>query len=272
MNCGKFILLISTVFFFSAAVYGSFEAKGHGVVFVGAGSCGAASSNTDFAVFLNPAKIYYNSQPQINLFYRNFYGIKNLDQISLGSCFKLFKIPFGAGISRYGNKLYSETELRLGSACQLFDFITLGLSVNWYALEIKNYGGAQSWGFDLAGLYKINSRFAAGFVVSNLNEPEIGAAKDKIPLNFTLAFSYQPLAEIEINMDLVKDNKFDFDYRFGIHYHIFQWVTIMTGYRELVNSFAAGFNLKKNKISLAYSIEYHPDLGSSNSLGFGYEI
>ena len=139
-----------------------------GCSFLGNGSSGVASRNRAFSIFINPAKIADLNQADIEIYYRNYFGLKDLNQISLANHFRIGNVPFGLGITRYGNKLYNETEIRAGSAIRLSNDIFFGISINAYHLKIENYGNAVSWGFDLAGIYKLTNFLSTGFVLSNL--------------------------------------------------------------------------------------------------------
>ncbi|MBN1406903.1 MAG: hypothetical protein JW956_03900 [Calditrichaceae bacterium] len=263
------ILLITGLFFYSESI-ASFEHKDQGSENVASGSCGIASCNNAFAIFINPAKIGLSGNPAVNLFYRNYYGLKDINQMSLASHFSIFKMPLGLGISTFGNKLYRETELRAGVGVELIQQIRLGVSLNLYHLDIKNYGSAIGWGFDLAALKAINDEITMAFVVSNLNEPKIGAVKERIPAYFGFGLAYRPLSIIELNLDIIKDDQFDFDYRFGVQYNVNQWFSVICGFRDLVNSVSAGLKITNNNYNLNYGFQYHPQLGGSNSMSIGY--
>jgi hypothetical protein len=263
-------LIVLLLFLFSTSCFASFEFKGYGSTYTAGGSAGIASFQNEFGIFLNPAKLTRATGLQVNLFYRNYYGISDLNQITLGSQFLINKLPFGFGISRYGSKIYSETEIRLGTGINIFEAIHFGISLNTYHLEIQNYGSTIGVGFDISALYSITPNLTSAFVISNANEPKLGKISERIPAYFALGVSYKIFADTEICFDVVKDAEFDFDYRFGINYSFKNWLTLILGYRDQVNSFSTGFNLGKNQLTLGYAFVYHPLLGGSNSISMGY--
>lgn len=263
-----FLLLMCLVFCSESPA--SFEHRDQGCEYLSAGSSGIALRNTSFAVFNNPAKILLLENANINLFYRNYYGLKEINQISLANHFHLYSLPMGLGITTYGNKLYRETELRTAMAFKLIQQIQIGVSFNLYYLDIKNYGTAMSWGFDLALMKDISDYVSMAFVVSNLNEPKIGSSAERIPTHFTFGLAYQPLQNTALCFDIVKDDQFDFDYRFGVQYNLNSWLSFMCGFRDMVNSFSAGLKISNDNYILNYAFQYHPDLGGSNSMSVGY--
>jgi hypothetical protein len=264
----KFVLML--FFIFCSESIASFEHKDQGSEYIAAGSCGIASFNDAFAIFNNPAKIGMSDNAVINLFYRNFYGLKEINQISLASHFHIFSLPLGLGISTFGNKLYKETELRTGITIEIIQQIRIGVSLNLYHLNIKNYGSSMCWGFDLAMIKNISEEIIMAFVVSNLNEPKINRVAERIPTHFSFGLAYHPVTDTELNFDIVKDDKFDFDYRFGIQYNMSSWLSLLCGFRDLVNSISTGLKISKDNYNLNYAFQYHPQLGGSNSMSIGY--
>jgi len=262
-------LLIGSILFCSRSI-ASFEHKDQGSGQTASGSCGVASRDDAFAVFINPAKIGLSGDAGINLFYCNYFGIKEINQISLANHFRVYNWPLGLGISAFGNKLYRETELRAGLALEVIKHIRLGVSLNLYHLAIESYGSAISWGFDLALMKKINDEITMAIVVSNLNEPKISVADERIPAHFGIGLSYFPVTDMALNFDIIKDDHFDFDYRFGIQYKANQWLSLLCGFRDLVNSFSAGLKISNKNYNLNYAFQYHPRLGGSNSMSIGY--
>lgn len=219
---------------------------------------------------MNPAKIADVKNPEFNLFYRNYYGIKGLDQIGFDTQFNIAGWPLAFGFSRYGDALYAENELRLGSALELIDGLSLGLSINSYFVFIKNYGNSNSAGFSLALLYSVTENLKAAFVVDNLNEPEIGQAKEKIPAHMALGMAFQAAQNMEFFLDIVKEESHDFDVHVGLAYYFNDQLSIRAGFRNYVGTFNSGLFFNMNKFTLGYAFEYHMQLGLSNSLSFGY--
>ncbi|RLD11045.1 hypothetical protein DRI50_10410 [candidate division KSB1 bacterium] len=260
-----FFLLLMTHSLFAA-----FEPKGIGTAYLAAGSAGRAGTNRAFTVFLNPAKLVWNTDTGVRLFYKNYYGIENLNQMSLEARFPVWGQPFAIGINRYGISSYIESELRAGSAFRLFDALDLGFSANMYGVFLKNYGHSYAFGFTLAAVYKIFEHTQAAFTVENLNEPELGQAKEKIPLSAALGFSYFPVRNVEVLIDLVKEEDYDFDFRSGIAFKPLSWTTVRFGFKTIVKSYSAGFSINYGQFDLGYAFEYHTALGGSNSLSVGY--
>ncbi len=264
-----FIALIFLLFL-CASVRAAFEPKGYGTTFIASGYSGIASDNAAFALFINPAKLALIPSPGIDLFYRNFYQLADLSQITFSSVIPVWGAPLGFGISRFGNKLYAETDLRVAAAWRIWQPFILAASANIYHLQIKRYGSAVSFGFCLAFNYKVNADFSTAFLISNLNEPRIGAARERLPVYASLGFCYRFFDQLSANLDIVQEEGRPFDYRFGIRYRVQPWFRVMGGFRDIVNSFTTGFDVNYASLRVGYALEYHPILGVSHSISTSY--
>lgn len=257
------------VLIFNTTVVAAFERKAGGSLSMGAGCSGLASADSTFCVTTNPAKSALLHSARVDFLFRNYYQIGGLHQIIADGVFKIYDFPLGIGLSRYGNKLYSETEIRLAFARKITASFYLGASINSYWLSVEKYGQASCFGLTLAGLYHLLPGVSAAFLLENLNEPEIGRAKEKLPLNMTWGLSYTPFNALELNLDLVKDNRFDFEWRLGLRYKVNRWLGLSAGFREQVNTFSAGFFIARRGLIFSYALEYHQTLGNTHSVGFG---
>ncbi len=262
------LIILMTLFCLDARA--AFEHKGQGSTYLAGGGCGVASLDNQFLVFINPAKSAFKSSAGIDLFYRNFYGIKELNQMSLAASFKLINIPLAFGVNRYGNPLYAENEIQLASAYRFFGDLALGAGITWYMLSVKNYGNAATLGVNLSGLYQLNENIRIGFIAGNINEPKIGQVKESLPMRYAAAIAYRPLPAVELNFDIIKDADFDFEYRFGFHYQLYDWLSLISGFRESLDHFSLGFGLRRYRFNVIYSFEYHPELTYNNSISVGY--
>lgn len=255
--------------FLSSNLLASFEQKATGVSHIGLSLAGIASLSGDFQSFINPSLIGTDGK-SISLFYKNHFGIKDLNQISLHGQFSIQSWPVGLGVSRFGNKLYSETQLTLASSYAIDEDVIVGASSSIYFLEIKNYSNDWTFGFSLAILYTINSSINIAAVINNLNEPEIGSAKEALPVSGTIGIMYSPLRDIELLFDVYKEDLFDFEYRVGARINVINSINILFGFREEINSFSTGLEYITDGYSIKYGVDIHPVLNVSHALGFSY--
>jgi len=264
----KIFLLLITILF--SAANASFEKQGVGASNIGLSLSGIASRNTDFSTFTNPALV--DGTPVVDLFYRNHFGLKELNQIALNSEFTLLQQALGLGIMRYGNKLYSETEISLATSIHLDPAFYLGLSIDGYFLQIENYGNAFSIGIGISMFYQLNKQIRIAGIINNINEPEMSSSNEKIPVSGILGLSYSPIPDLEILMDSYKEESHDFAYRVGTRIKVLSGINLLAGFKNNINSFSVGLEFNQNSYAIKYSVDIHPVLNASHAIGFRYVI
>jgi len=263
--------LILLIFFILCSVSeAAFENQAFGVQFAARGSGGFGSPDRSFALFRNPAVAAFHKGGQIELFYQNFYGLKEINMVAMDAGMNLGSFPAGIAVKRFGNNLYAETEAHLVFSMRIMDSLAVGLSINGCFLQIERYGHSAAIGFDLAGFYGIAPGLSLGFLLHNITEPNIGESKERIPGVFCLGISYMPVPSLELNVDAVKESAFAFDYRIGLGYRISKWLQVSGGLKDKTNQFSAGLRINSGLFSFGYALEYHAILGSSNMIGVGY--
>ncbi len=265
-----FRILFLVLILFTSILQASFEPKGLGIPYLAAGGTSRASELKPFAVFINPASLNQIQGRSVHLFYKNYYELENLNLMALEARFRPFGLPLGIGVSRYGDAAYQEADLRVGTALRLVDVIDLGISLNLYSVYLKNYGHSATAGVSIAANWAIFKTFSAAMVINNLNEPKLGAAKDRIPLQMAVGLSWKIIPDLEILFDLVKEEDFDFDFRTGVNYKLDSWFILHAGFRTLTPIYSTGFTAVVGAFQLGYAFEYHVELSGSHSIGAGY--
>ncbi len=252
--------------------FAAFEDRGFSSHYLARGSTGIAAHDSTFAIFLNPSVLGDSPYRKVDLFYRNFYGLPDLNQIALSVSFPDLIIPIGIGLSQYGGKLYSEMLLRLGTGFLLFPKMHLGLHANGYFLSVQNYGNSQSFGLGISGFYQWNKNLSTGFMIDNVNAPTIGQAREALPITMIVGASYTFTDDLQFHMDIFKEDRSAFDYRLGVEYILSSWLQFSAGFQTEVPIFSTGFALFIAHFDIAYSFQYHGELGVSHSMSVGYEF
>ena len=174
----------------------------------------------------------------MGLSYRNFYGLHELAQINMVTNFRMNKIPMSLGINRFGNKFYQEYQFHSGISCRFSDEAALGIGVQYYQLQITNYGSQGSWGINMGISYCLLNNFTVGMLVTNINQPVIGKCQEKLPQSLSLGFCYVPLQSLKIGFAFYRDIKFDQSYRIGISYDIYKSISLGLGIDDQTNTFS----------------------------------
>ena len=173
-------------------------------------------------------------------------------------------------MSRFGNKLYSETQVTFASSLIVDENIHLGFSSSLYFLEIKNYNSNWTYGFAFSLLYHINDKINIAAIINNFNEPEIGLVQEALPVSGTIGIMFSAHENVELLFDVYKEDLYDFEYRTGTRINVVNEINIVIGFQNQINSFSTGFEYMTKKYSIKYGVDIHPVLNASHALGLSY--
>ena len=73
-------------------------------------------------------------------------------------------------------------------------------------------------------------------------------------------------------MDVFKEEFFDFDYCVGARIILFPDINLLAGVQNSINSFSLGLELNQNSYAIKYSVDIHPVLNTSHSIGIRYVL
>ncbi len=147
------ILGISLIFW-PFRSFAAFEPGKAPCLFLARGSSGVACPELENGFVVNPA-LLANVPMRVSLFYRNYFGIKTLNEMALAMNFTTPVAPLGLFVSQFGTSNYREQEIRLSSAWHFSQTLVIGGSVNLYFLHIKNYGNQFTVGSTVSLFYRL---------------------------------------------------------------------------------------------------------------------
>ncbi len=251
------------------SVCGSFEPGRLPPAYLALGSSGVASERARF-FSNNPALVALVEQNELSLQYRNFYNIAQLNEFGLSFLGQVKHWPFGLFVRQFGDQNYREQQLAVVLGRTFFKTLALGVAIQSYFLQIKNYGNYQAFGLTLGMQLRLFKWLNLASVVGNINQPKLGPYRGDIPVWFVNGLYLKLLPALHVTFDLFKDERFDFDYRTGVRVKLSRPFTLLFGFRQQVHSFSAGFIFKRKVVSVCYALEYHLNLGVSNAISVGY--
>ena len=262
-----FIFILSPIF-----VYPAFEKNEAGAEAHALGNACVALFGSPYALYYNPANIKRIKSIQFAFSYQNFYGLPEISKINFLSNFQIRKTPISIGIDRYGNNLYQELHLAIGSSFKLIENVYVGTCLQYYSLQIKRYGQQSTWGLNLGFQYSLFNSMDAGIQVTNINQPHLGINKEELPQCFSLGFCYKPLSSLKILVEFFRDVYFEQDYQAGIAYNLSKQIVIRVGTIDKCNTYNLGFGFNLKNITFDYALLNHQVLGISHSVSLIFDI
>ncbi len=266
-----FLLCVSLLFVYPVVSFASFGYRPPGPESLALSYSGAAGPVGVLSAFNNPALLPSMSAGMATS-YRNYYGIRNLADVAIGAVFKFKGWPLALSAEQRGFNLYSETTLTIASAYRINKTVSVGVSIPVYALKIKNYGQASTVGITAAIHYKVFDNLQIAAIGGNLNMPTLGRANESVPVYGTLALAYSPTGNMDVYLDIYKEDIMPFEYRLGARFQISPVLHLLAGFREGINSYSAGMDVKVFSYHIQYGMEFHPRLNISHTFGLSYDF
>jgi hypothetical protein len=249
-----------------------FEKPESGAVSAGLGNATVGIPNSSTAIFDNPAALDTNDKYSVHFSGRNFFGFSNIYQFDLIINCQLLSIPFAFAINHFGTRHYQELIFATASSMQLGDHVYVGLGINVYFLSIQNYGTDNSYGIDLAMLYKISNQIFCGAMITNINKPKIGRTRETLPQSFGWGISYFPQSNVTIAAQVFRDIRYEPDFRLGVSYQFEYPIIIRIGIQDTVNLYCFGFGIHWSFMVFNYALQIHNILGESHIISLSLQL
>jgi len=252
-----FIVLILT-----KVSYSQFEFRDIGARAVGLNGAYTSLSDNSLAIFYNPSGLGQVNYREFSVFYSPApFGFTELSTSALtyAEPFKFGTI--GLGIKNYGYELYREINVTLAYGGKFKKRIFYGLNLNYYNLNIKNYGSASSFGLD-AGLMAYLTKFLSwGFFGKNITGSTIGISKEKIVQVYRSGFTVNPGYDISLILEAEKDVRYPLSIRAGMEYNLLDYVDLRAGVGSEPATFTGGIGFNYNIFQIDYALYHSQDLG-----------
>lgn len=263
LNNRLFLSFVSFLLFFSIKCAKSqFENIDLGARAVGLNGAFTSLSDNSLSIFYNPAGLGQVRYRDLSVFYNPApFGLTELSTAAVTYAEPLNCGTIGAGIRTYGFDLYKETCILLSYGNGFRNRIFYGINLNFYHLNIQNYGSATSAGIDIGAMAYINKYLRWGFFGKNVTGSTIGDAKEKIAQVYRTGLNYKPLDEAGIMLEIEKDVKYPVSVRGGFEYSLMDYVDLRAGVGSEPTSFTGGIGFNYKIFQLDYALYKSQDLG-----------
>lgn len=263
-----FILLIQGAIF-TVGLYAGFERTAQPTALFARAFSGVAFSS-ESNVRLNPAALSSVSSFRSTVFYSpSPFQLPQLTNYGLLATDDFGVVKGAVSFSTIGFSLYRETFGSFSTAYVGISNFSFGITVSLYHLSIENYGSALSAGIDIGSIYSLSEDLNVGFSFNNLNNATYGE-DDDIPQVLLAGISYRIIEDAIVNIDLVKDIRYEPTYRAGIEFKPHEIVVIRSGYQGEPSRLFGGVGFTLSPFTIDYGVATHDDLGLTHSIGISF--
>jgi len=222
--------------------------------------------------FGNPASIANSLDIQTNLFIDQRFGINELKSISASCLIPSKSGNFAASFNRFGYEVYNENIIQLSYGRKILSNLTIGGAIQYYSLNIQEYGNKSVLGFQLGLNSNLSKTTSLYFSIQNPHRPEINT-EDKLPGFLAIGLQYKPSDLVTLHGELFKELDYKEDFRFGIEYRPIPSLYIRLGGHTYPAQVGFGFGVVAYKsLIIEASSLYHSVLGFSPGIGLSYGI
>ncbi|MBI2428017.1 MAG: hypothetical protein HYV29_04355 [Ignavibacteriales bacterium] len=265
----KLFILLIQVAIFSVRTNAGFERIAQPTALFARAFSGVAFSS-ESNVWLNPAALSNVSSFRSAVFYSpSPFQLPQLTNYGLLAADNFGVVKGGVSFSSFGFSLYKETFGSLSVAYTGMTNFSFGITVSLYHLSIESYGSALKLGIDIGSIYSLTEELNIGFALNNLN----GATyeeDDDIPQIILAGLSYRIIEEAVVNVDLVKDIRYEPTYRAGIEFEPHDIVVVRSGFQGKPSRLFAGIGFTVTRFTIDYGVATHDDLGLTHSIGISF--
>jgi competence ComEA-like helix-hairpin-helix protein len=238
----------------------SFEDLGIGARQQGMGEAVVGFVNSSDAIFWNPAGLAGTDGFEASTYFSRPFGLKELAHNTLSLTAPVGKFNTGIGIQSFGYSAYRENSFAVAIAGNYQQKLSVGITLKYLSLSIKNYGSDATVGLDAGLLVNYSPRLAFGFMTKNFNRPRIGSQHQYLPQIFVTGVLLRPYANLNLTFDIYKDIRFPFDPRAGIEYRLFNKFFLRAGTAWEPARYSLGFGLNGPHFQIDYAFYSHPTL------------
>ena len=263
-------------------------------------------SNDANAVYFNPAGLVQVKTNQAAVTYMSY-----LDGVDCGSAVYVYSLNDEVTLAAFTKGLTAKEErtladefgqyggtdgtfgisnfvFGLSAAKYLANNLDVGISLK-FLQESLDDNTAAAMAFDFGIMHQTtNENLKLGIAVRNvgmqLSYYTDNEYKENLPTTASAGFSYHPIKQLFITLDIYKPMNMDYSGRLGFEYFVHPILALRAGYKSNARDWAAGgdndafsgistglgFNLQKYKLSLDYAVVSYGDLGFANLFTINY--
>lgn len=200
------------------------------------------------------------------------YGLKELSTLDFASAWVSRYGTWGAGVSRFGGKLFNQQAIGIAFANKL-GIVSIGGNLQWFQTQIEGFGSGNGLVFSLGGIAELSPQFKMGASISNLNRGKVSRDTDqRIPTGISMGVNYTPIESLSLQLEIEKDIELSPVVKAGLEYGIKELIFLRTGVNTKPNRIFFGLGLKPGKFSFDYAHGQNSALGSTHHVSFALEL
>ncbi|MCB0662881.1 MAG: hypothetical protein KDC24_09085 [Saprospiraceae bacterium] len=206
-----------------------------------------------------------------NAFLSQRYLSKDLNIIGVSFALPTNSGAFSASFRHLGFDLWREQMVALGYARKIGNKLYLGGQIDYYNLDLKEYGQQSNFTFELGLQMEISSSVLIGVHTVNPIRASL-TEEDVLPAYLALGLAYQLNESLNLMGEIQQDLNGSTDIKMGLAYRLVEALEAQIGYQSRASQFSFGLEYRSPfKLNLGMAMNYHQVLGFTPSVGIIYK-
>jgi hypothetical protein len=243
-----------------------------GAVSWSAGGTSVCESNA-WSVFNNPAALAFTQKYSLGINSDQRFGQSELRTSSIAGSYQNKWFTAGAGINHFGYSLFNQQRLNLSIAKKLNENFALGVSLDYVATNILEYGNAGNVVPAVGILYKPLKTLSLGLMVFNptfRKYPEL--LVNPIPTFARIGLKYEVSPKVHSILEMEQQIERPASWRAGLRYKLREEVHLSIGMATQPVYYTAGAGFKLKKMQFNFAGAFHEVMGFTPNIGCMYPI
>jgi len=229
-----------------------------------------AHANSADALWLNPAGLVRIPDIELSFYYTKPYTLSDLHHGAFSLCLPFKLATAGIGVQSFGKIGYFNSSLALALARTDENVFYYSITVLFHTLQISRYGSTAWLDFNIGCLLKLNHKLYVGLSIHNISNTKLGFLRSEKP-SVDIGLSYHLENQIQINLDIYKENPFKIAKRFGVEITPFSVLTLRTGLAGNPDKMSAGCGILFKKFCIDYAVVNCGALGITHQFSITFK-
>ncbi len=223
-----------------------------------------------WSVFHNPAGLNGAENPTVALAYTNRYNVAAFRSIAAVGTWKLKNWQAGVGISRFGDRLFSEQRLVANMATHLSG-VDLGVRVGYLQIATQGLETRGMPFLDLGVITQLTPELRMGASLHHINQPQVATFEDeRLPALIRAGLCYQPVERFRFYLETQKETSMPMMAQAGAEYEWHTGFFARTGFSSEPAQGYFGIGGRWKMLQFDYALHTHPRLGFTHQLSIAY--
>lgn len=230
--------------------------------------------STDWPMFHNPAGLTRLKNTTLGVHYTNQYLMRELSTTSATGSMPVASGAFGFSLSYFGTTRYNQQKFAVGYAHQLGDFLSAGVTFDYFNTHLpEDYEASHALAGEIGLIANPIDKLSIGCHIYNLTGSKYSTyTAENVPSFFSLGVAWESdafLVSAQVNSD--KENEPTIS--FGSEVFLIESFAVRIGIstdEQFQYSFGFGYNNIRFKGDIAFT--RHPVLGFSSYVSFNYSF